>query len=175
MFSGRPRALDGHALQDTPTFRAVVGRPPMALDPNCGAERPKEFIDTSENYLTALPLLLAGRARLLDDKVLREQLASLERRASSSGRESVSHPDAASAHDDLAAAACGALVAAERASRIGIRFGSCGYGGGAITWQPAGSRQGDRDRPRARPLVRVVRLREQETPAVRASKAFRYQ
>jgi hypothetical protein len=44
VFSGGPRALDGHALQDTPTFRAVVGRPPMALDPNCGAERPKDFI-----------------------------------------------------------------------------------------------------------------------------------
>ena len=130
---------------------------------------------TSENYLTALPLLLAGRARLLDDKVLREQLANLVRRASSSGRESVSHPDAASAHDDLAAAACGALVAAERASRIGIRFGSCGYGGGAITWQPAGSRQGDRDRPRARPLVRVVRLSENEAPATRGSTGFRYQ
>src|SRR5439155_12693756 len=35
---------------------------------------------TSENYLALLPLLLAGRARLLDNKTLRGQLSALERR-----------------------------------------------------------------------------------------------
>jgi hypothetical protein len=70
--------------------------------------------NTSENYLASLPLLLSGRARLVDDAVLRQQLAGLERRAQAAGRESVSHARAQSAHDDVAAAACGALVAAEK-------------------------------------------------------------
>ena len=67
---------------------------------------------TSENYLSLLPLLLSGRVRLLDSMTLRGQLSSLERRVSSADRESVSHPQVASAHDDLATAAAGALVAA---------------------------------------------------------------
>jgi hypothetical protein len=67
---------------------------------------------TTENYLACLPLLLAGRLRLLDNKTLRGQLAALERRAGAGDRETVSRPQHASAHDDLATAACGALVAA---------------------------------------------------------------
>jgi hypothetical protein len=47
---------------------------------------------TSENYLSALPTLLAGRARLIDSATLRAQLASLERRVTSADRETVSHP-----------------------------------------------------------------------------------
>lgn len=68
---------------------------------------------TSENYLAGLPLLLSGRARLLDSGTLRSQLAGLERKATSSGhgREIVTH--ATGRHDDVAAAAMGALVAAE--------------------------------------------------------------
>ena len=72
---------------------------------------------TSENYLAALPLLLSGRARLLDDPVLQRELTGLERRAHANGRESVSHAAAASAHDDVAAAVCGALVAAAASAR----------------------------------------------------------
>ena len=67
---------------------------------------------TSENYLYALPMLLSGRARLLDNPMLRSQLAALERRAQAGGRETVTHAHVPSAHDDLAASACGALVAA---------------------------------------------------------------
>jgi hypothetical protein len=66
---------------------------------------------TSENYLKLLPLLLAGRVRLLDNQTLRTQLGSLERRVGSADHESVSHPAHANAHDDLACAAAGALVA----------------------------------------------------------------
>ena len=73
--------------------------------------------DTSENYLAALPLLLSGRARLLDDAVLQRELTGLERRVHANGRESVSHAAAASAHDDVAAAVCGALVAASASTR----------------------------------------------------------
>jgi hypothetical protein len=64
---------------------------------------------TSENYLFALPMFLAGRARLIDNSTLRSQLASLERRISLAGHETVSHPQTASAHDDLATSVCGAL------------------------------------------------------------------
>jgi hypothetical protein len=67
---------------------------------------------TSENYLQALPLLLAGRLRLVDNLTLRNQLSSLERRAGAGDRETVTHAQHASARDDLACAACGALVLA---------------------------------------------------------------
>ena len=64
------------------------------------------------NYLAGLPLLLARRARLVDNAVLRAQLAGLERRVHAGDRESVSHAPSAGAHDDVAAAAVGALVLA---------------------------------------------------------------
>jgi hypothetical protein len=67
---------------------------------------------TSENYLALLPMLLAGRARLIDNVTLRNQLAALERRVGAADREAVSHPQHASAHDDVAAAAAGAIVLA---------------------------------------------------------------
>src|SRR6516164_8319890 len=67
---------------------------------------------TSENYLQALPLLLAGRVRLVDNVILRNQLSSLERCASAGDRETVTHAQHASARDDLACAACGAMVLA---------------------------------------------------------------
>src|SRR5208337_988347 len=66
---------------------------------------------TSENYLGLLPLLLARRVRLIDSSTLHNQLASLERRVGASDRESVSHPQHSHAHDDVAAAVAGALVA----------------------------------------------------------------
>jgi hypothetical protein len=72
---------------------------------------------TSENYIAMLPLLLSGRARLLDDAVLRKQLAGLERRVHAAGRESVSHAATASAHDDVAAAAAGVLAALSATAR----------------------------------------------------------
>ena len=65
---------------------------------------------TSENYLHALPLLLSGRVQLIDSSKLRAQLASLERHFLA-GREVVRHPAVASAHDDIAAAAAGAIAA----------------------------------------------------------------
>jgi hypothetical protein len=72
---------------------------------------------TSENYLTALPLLLARRCSLLDNGVLRSQLSSLERRVGAGDRETVSHPQHASAHDDVSCAACGALATAAKGGK----------------------------------------------------------
>jgi hypothetical protein len=67
---------------------------------------------TSENYLHVLPMLLSGRARLLDNSTLRAQLTGLERKMQPSGHEVVTHMQVSSAHDDVATAAAGALVAA---------------------------------------------------------------
>jgi hypothetical protein len=73
---------------------------------------------TSENYLRCLPLLLAKRCSLLDNVTLRNQLASLERRVGAGDRETVTHPQHASAHDDVSCAAIGSLVmAATRGSK----------------------------------------------------------
>ena len=52
---------------------------------------------------------LARRVRLIDNATLRSQLTSLERRVSAADRETVSHPQSASAHDDCATAVCGLL------------------------------------------------------------------
>ena len=69
--------------------------------------------NTTENYLALLPLLTQpGRVHLLHDQALRHQLAGLERRTHAGDRESVSHANTQSAHDDVAAAAAGALVLA---------------------------------------------------------------
>ena len=67
---------------------------------------------TSENYLRLLPQLMAGRVRLIDNTTLRHQLGALERRVGSGDHETVSHPHHANAHDDVACACAGALVAA---------------------------------------------------------------
>jgi hypothetical protein len=73
---------------------------------------------TSENYLAALSSWLARRVRLLDNLTARNQLTSLERRPGAGDRESVDHPKHAGAHDDVAAAICGAIVLALRAARL---------------------------------------------------------
>jgi hypothetical protein len=67
--------------------------------------------DRSAVYSDALPLFTAGRARILDDKRLVNQLASLERKTSF-GRDRIGHPDRSGHHDDAANSACGALVRA---------------------------------------------------------------
>jgi hypothetical protein len=61
-------------------------------------------------YAACLPLLTSGRVELLDHRGLRAELLGLERRTARGGRDTIDH--APRAHDDLANAACGALVAA---------------------------------------------------------------
>jgi hypothetical protein len=70
--------------------------------------------DTSENYIRWLSLLLSSRAKLLDNKTLRSQTCALERSASPSGHEKISHPRIANAHDDLVCSAAGCMVTADR-------------------------------------------------------------
>jgi hypothetical protein len=70
----------------------------------------------SDIYKETLPMLNAGRVSLLDHDRLRRQLVSLERRTGSTGRDSIDHPPGA--HDDLANAACGALLLALRGASV---------------------------------------------------------
>jgi hypothetical protein len=64
-------------------------------------------LSKSELYRELLPALNSGRVRLLDDRRLLGQLATLERRTARGGRDSIDHGPRG--HDDLANAAAGAL------------------------------------------------------------------
>lgn len=79
----------------------------------------------SEIYISGLPLLLSGKARLLDLPRLRSQLSALDRKVGTGGRESVD----ASGPEDLANAAMGALVlAADRVETFVARSHSFAWG-----------------------------------------------
>lgn len=83
----------------------------------------------SDLYLELLPRLCSGGIELLDDQVMVAQLAGLERRTRSGGKDTIDH--ARGGHDDLANATAGlAFVATKRLIRVGA-FGkercSVGY------------------------------------------------
>lgn len=83
----------------------------------------------SELYLSFLPLLNSGTAQLLDSSKLINQLCNLQRRTGPSGRSSIDHPR--HQHDDLANAAAGACVMANRKKRDRVLVGARlidGYG-----------------------------------------------
>jgi len=63
----------------------------------------------SDIFAELLPLVNTTRVELLDHPTLRTQLLALERRAIRGGKDSIDHPRGA--HDDVANAAAGALVA----------------------------------------------------------------
>lgn len=68
-------------------------------------------LDTSAAFVELLGLVNSRGVRLLDVPELLSEVRRLERRSTSGGRDRVGHPP--NAHDDVAAAAAGALVAAE--------------------------------------------------------------
>jgi hypothetical protein len=75
--------------------------------------------DRSQIYVECLPLLTSGRVRLVDNRKLVAQFASLERRTSSVGRDRIDH--GRNGHDDLCNATAGALVlAAARSTEINV-------------------------------------------------------
>jgi hypothetical protein len=65
-------------------------------------------LNKSEIYLEFLPMATSGQVELLDHRKLVNQLASLERRTSRGGRDSIDHR--VGSHDDLANAAAGVLA-----------------------------------------------------------------
>jgi hypothetical protein len=72
----------------------------------------------SELYLEALPLVNSGACELLDHARLLAQLSGLERRVGRSGRDAIDHR---TGHfDDIANAACGALVHAVRSMALAM-------------------------------------------------------
>jgi hypothetical protein len=72
----------------------------------------------SDLYRELLPLLNSSRVELLDQPRLIKQILSLERRIARGGRESIDHTPGA--HDDIANAVAGALVAASARSPMVI-------------------------------------------------------
>jgi hypothetical protein len=72
----------------------------------------------SEIYSECLPLLNSHRIELLDDKRLRAQFLSLERRTARSGKDSIDHTPGS--RDDLCNAAAGALVLAQGSGTLRI-------------------------------------------------------
>ena len=74
----------------------------------CGVSYRHSDRDRSAIYLDALPLFTTGRAHLLDNKRLVTQLASLERKTSSLGKDKVDHGPGG--FDDAANVTAGALV-----------------------------------------------------------------
>jgi hypothetical protein len=80
----------------------------------------------SELYGEALPLLNSGRAVLLDQPRLKQQILGLERRASRGGKDSIDHSPGA--HDDVANAACGALLLASVPKRKTVKVAPQGAG-----------------------------------------------
>jgi hypothetical protein len=123
--------------------REAFRRHGISYDP---ADSPK-----SDLYRDLLPLVNSGRVKLLNNKRLIAQLVGLERRTSRAGRDSIDH--APGAHDDLANACAGALLAA-LAKKPEVRMGTIAFGStGKVTW---------RDAEPERPRIRIIRVTEQE-------------
>jgi hypothetical protein len=93
----------------------------------CGIQYRHSDRDRSAIYLDALPLFTSGRARLLDNRRLVAQFASLERRTSPIGKDRVDHGP--SGHDDLCNSAAGALVNVTLPGHPAPVFGTYSLGG----------------------------------------------
>ena len=74
----------------------------------CGIKVKHSERDRSAIYLDCLPLFTSGRARILDNRRLINQFASLERKTSSAGKDRVDHGPGG--HDDVCNSAALALV-----------------------------------------------------------------
>jgi hypothetical protein len=85
--------------------------------------------DRSAIYGDALPLFTSGKVRLLDNKKMINQFASLERRTSSVGKDRIDH--GTGGHDDLCNAVAGAMVLAAQPiyAPPAPQFGVCGITG----------------------------------------------
>lgn len=85
----------------------------------CGIGYMKAQKPVSALYAELLPRLTGGEIELLDDDLLVNQLATLERRVRAGGKDQISHPPGG--HDDAANAVAGVACAAP-ARRVGALF-----------------------------------------------------
>ncbi len=67
-------------------------------------------LDKSKLYVECLPFLTSGKVQLLDDEITLRQFTNLERRTSSGGKDTISHPSIKGSHDDRANCVAGAIV-----------------------------------------------------------------
>jgi hypothetical protein len=82
----------------------------------CGIKYRHSERDRSAIYMDTMPLFTSGRVRLLDNKKLISQFASLERKTGPLGRDRVDHGP--NGHDDVANAAALALISCRKGSLI---------------------------------------------------------
>jgi len=81
----------------------------------------KSPLPKSALYLELLPTICSARIELLDSELLVNQLAALERRTRSGGKDTVDHPPGG--HDDLANAIAGVnYITGKRGRRRGVMF-----------------------------------------------------
>jgi hypothetical protein len=95
-----------------------------------GIELVRSSKPKSDLFLNLLPLIVTGRAELLDLPRLSAQLCGLERRTSRSGRDTVDH--VRGAHDDVANCVAGLLVALDldrRPAMVDLKQVTGGEGG----------------------------------------------
>lgn len=93
----------------------------------CGIKYQHSDRNRSELYLDAMPLMTAGRCRLLDNRKLAQQFGALERRTSSLGKDVIDHGPMG--HDDLCNSVAGSLVLSARGSGVvttGVSIVICG-------------------------------------------------
>jgi hypothetical protein len=82
-------------------------------------------LSVSEIYLSFLPLVANGSVELLDNKRLKSQLAGLERKTRSGGKDLVTHYPGG--HDDCANVCAGVMVKASSSDRGRVAAGTLPY------------------------------------------------
>jgi hypothetical protein len=117
----------------------------------------------SDIYLSLLPAINSRQVELLDHKKLLQQLAGLERRTRSGGKDSVDHRPGL--HDDVANACAGALVLAGAGAGVyGLLDYDAKIASGEIRELPFGA-------PGAPPRAKIVQGEAQITQSLRSDGA----
>jgi hypothetical protein len=81
-----------------------------------GVKYIREELNASQLYAELLPRICSSQIELLDNNVLVDQLANLERRTRSGGRDLITHPSGG--HDDLANSVAGVAAVATRTPKV---------------------------------------------------------
>lgn len=98
--------LKSYRIRDVAGDKYAPGFVTEAFDQN-GISYKYSELDRSQIYVECMPLLTSGRVRLIDNRKLVAQFASLERRTSAGGKDRVDH--GVNGHDDIANSVAGVL------------------------------------------------------------------